>query len=153
MAFVVTVHRISDQAVFDAVPADVTGAEFDAWAQRCSDLTIFDEALGAGATIFDYWSTPASQLGLRLLARMYDDGLRISGAELDELARELDVLERHWSTLRLDREGTTTIHEQRADGSWVTTQIPFEADLHERLGHVRVAIGIAKREPGLLLIS
>ena len=98
--------------------------------------------------MYSHWSRPAAELGLRLLAQMYAEGLDVAGEELTALHDEVDSLSRHW----LD----TVAPEETTTYSFVGSreeQIPLIVDLWRRADDVLSAVRIAQRTDGFLSIS
>jgi hypothetical protein len=83
MAFSITVHRRSDDALFQTPPADVSSEEFDRWIKDCQARWLYENPLGADGTVFELWNVPAHEIGLPLVGAIYDNGLRVAGADLD----------------------------------------------------------------------
>jgi hypothetical protein len=92
---------------------------------------LFHRPLGAGADIHDFWHLPALKLELKLLARIYHEGLGLTGESLLQLENELNQLERHWRT-------TCTVEELMR--------------LHERFSYLHAAIQIARHYDGELFV-
>ena len=133
MAFGITVHRRSDDGLFQAPPANVYSEEFDRWIKDVQARWLYENPLGAGGTVFDWWHKPAHEIGLPLVGAIYNEGLRVTDADLDRLSRELDALERFWDGADLSQE--------------------LRDHLQESLGYLREAIRIALECDGILVIS
>ena len=97
MAFDITVHRRSDDALFQEPVEDVSSEEFDLWIKDCQARWLYENPLGADGTVFNLWHVPAHELGLPLVGSIYQSGLRVQGPQLAELSRELDALEAFWA--------------------------------------------------------
>jgi hypothetical protein len=136
MAFHIRVYRLSDHAwVHDPPPALLEDP--DRLIAEGLARALYDNPLGSGHTVAEYWSSPASALGLPRLAALYEQGLEAAGSELTGLERELEVLERAWQPLSQQGEGVLTLHEH----------------LLERAGFLREAIRIAREAGGFVSIS
>jgi hypothetical protein len=62
---------------------------------------LFEVSLGIEATVREWWSAPAQELGLPLIESIYeggfsDEGVEFSGTQIEDLDAELDVLQDHW---------------------------------------------------------
>lgn len=54
--------------------------------------------LGSDIAIFEYWHVPANTIGLRLLSRIYNEGLIITDKnELTELINEIKLIKLFWN--------------------------------------------------------
>ena len=114
---------------------------------------LYQNALGTATNLWHYWLRPAGDLGLTFLREHFDDGMEVSGHDLDRLASELDRLEHHWLVARVGASEYvhyTTTHD---DGSREEGDIPMHDHLRERLSFLREAIRIARESDGLLTIS
>jgi len=128
----------------------VDGPDFEVWERRCDELCLFDAPLGSNGAIHSDWSRPAAELGLPLLARMYADGLDVSGQELMTLREEVDALTRHWlDTVDSDETITYSLVGSRE----ARVQVPLIVDLLRRADDLRSAIRIAQRVDGFLTIG
>lgn len=57
----------------------------------------------------DFWSVAASESGLTCLAQAYDDGLQVSGDDLNRLEQEAWALQKYWAyRCLMAMSGTTT---------------------------------------------
>ena len=83
MAFSISVHRRSDDALFRTPPADVSTEALDRWIKDCQAKRLYENPLGADGTVFELWNVPAHKLGLPLVGALYDNGLHVGGAALD----------------------------------------------------------------------
>ena len=153
MSFDISVHKRADDDLFTCPPEGAWSKEFYAWMALCHSRTFYNNPLGSGSTIYHYWSTPAAELTLPLIASIYDSGLRLTGAELDRLAAELDVLEQHWGSLDFTAEPNIVESTMHDDGTEERNEIPFYDHLRERMGYLREAIQIARDEDGVLTVS
>lgn len=59
----------------------------------------FDAPLATDGVFFEFWHSPAVELGLPLLSTVYHEGLEISASELAPLRQELAALQQHWLTV------------------------------------------------------
>ncbi len=91
MAFGITVHRRSDDPLYQSEP-DVGSEAFDRWIKECQGRWVYENPLGADGTVFELWHVPAHHLELPLLGSIYHGGLRVQGSQVDDLNRELDAL-------------------------------------------------------------
>ena len=134
-------------------PEDVNSPEFEQWEVRCLARTLYDNPLGADDTIRRYWSSPAEQLELPLIAAIYNTGLRVGGADLLRLEEELDRLERQWATMDFSGEQKDGGSAPYKDGSIAAKEITVLDHLRERSGYLREAIRIARASDGIVGIS
>jgi hypothetical protein len=153
MAFAISVHRRSDDALFQSPPADVYTEEFDRWIKNCQERWLYQNPLGADGTVFEFWNVPAHEIGLPLVGAIYNNGLRVAGADLDHLSRELEALERFWDGADFSQAGSINHHIIHADGSKEVRVVPLRDDLQERLGYLREAIRIAQECDGIVDIG
>lgn len=123
MSFSVSVHRTSDKKI------------------------LFGAPVAGDSDLHQYWSVPASQLDLPLLAQIYDDGLRISGDDLGRLHDEIWTLEKLWIEIISDDEVRTS------DILGRTVVVPLLAHLSHRAESVLAAIELAQKIEGVLTIS
>ncbi len=112
-------------------PTDVESTS-NGWRVRDSVEPQFEQPLGSESAVREFWSSPAAELGLPLLASLYDEGfyrgIFWSGHELDQALRELASLEEYWARAPYDDE--------------------TRADLCERAGWMRDALRLAARCQG-----
>ncbi|MEM7795690.1 MAG: hypothetical protein AAF579_14720 [Cyanobacteria bacterium P01_C01_bin.118] len=119
---------------------------FHIYVERKRDSAyIYDRPLGTDGTVYDRWHAPAHRLGLRLLSEVYDNGLNVEGAELDELSDELNALETFWDK-KFIRVGPISYRTVDIDMVWLKE----ESD--PRIGYLREAIRIAQECDGSLRI-
>jgi hypothetical protein len=144
MAFSITVHRRSDDALFQTPPVDVYSEEFDCWIKDCETRVLYENPLGADGTVFELWNVPAHEIGLPLVGAIYDNGLRVAGADLDCLSRELEALERFWDRADFSQAGSLNHHITYPDGSQEVRVVPLQDHLQERLCYLREAIRLAQ---------
>jgi hypothetical protein len=74
---------------------------------RVPDEILFLAPVAGDADLHQFWSVPTSQLDLPLLAQIYDEGLRLSGADLGRLRDEVWTLQKHWIEIISDDENRT----------------------------------------------
>jgi hypothetical protein len=153
MAFHISVYRKSDDELFVNPPEDVNSLEFEQWEARCLARTLYDNPLGSDDTVYHYWSTLAEHLGLPLISEIYTSGLRLYGADLSRLEKELDRLERHWETLDMRNEPGVLDSTLSEEGRIKTNKVAFLDHLRERIGYLREAIRIAKASDGVVCVS
>ncbi|MFO0891034.1 MAG: hypothetical protein U0790_18055 [Isosphaeraceae bacterium] len=98
---------------------------------------LYDEPLGSEAMVRQWWSEPATSLGLPLLASIYDQGfyhgIRWSGVELAQVQAELARLQLHWDSMSLPAD--------------------VAAGLAERAGYLREAVEMAMDCGGFVSIA
>lgn len=116
---------------------DVVPVPPDGWQVQDGAEPLYDEPLGSESAIRESWSTPAAQLGLPLLAKIYEQGfyqgIRWSGEQLSTVTAELDRLESHWLASEPSAE--------------------ILSDLQERALFVREAVAIAAECGGWVVIT
>lgn len=152
MAFGITVHRRSDDALYRSHP-DVASEAFDRWMEQCQARWVYENPLGADGTVFEQWHVPAHRLGLPLLGSIYHDGLRVEGEQLAALGRELDALERFWAGTDFSRATPLRVSTMRPDGTWEERMEPLADHLAEQSGYLREAILVANECDGVVVIS
>ena len=152
MSFSLSVRRLTDPPA-PAPPDSDDPADPDLWLSACAAGELYAEPLGAGGTVYRWWHVPAHQLGLPLLRRIYPDGLVVSGGDLDGLASELDALEAHWRGSTWEQEPPLPWSAHDEGGGTTEGHIPFRDHLLERLGYLRHAIAIARRNAGVVSID
>ena len=133
MSFGIGVYRRTDDKLFNSPPEDVNSGMFDEWFEVCRDRTLYENPLGADGDIYEFWSKPASQLGLTKLKQIYNEGLRVLGSEIGDFASELATLERYWESQRMD--------------------LAKLSGLKERMRALHEALEIARRHDGVVNIS
>ena len=106
---------------------------------------IYRKTVGADNIVFSYWTVPAYEIGLPLLAQIYHDGLELSSAQFDQLLCELQLLEKHW--VESGAGNSDQIVRPGEDGLWLSEY------LHAKAGLVREAVRIARESVGLVDIS
>lgn len=152
MSFAITVHRRADDALYQTEPTAVGSEEFDRWIKECQARWVYENPLGADGTIFELWHVPAAELGLPLVGSIYNNRLRVEGAQLPELSRELDALEAFWD--RTDFSGTPPLkYHTILPGFEEIRLVPLREHLQERLGYLREAIRVAGECDGVVEIS
>lgn len=86
----------------------VGSPEFDEWFQEAGRRHLFFAPFGSEGNVREYWSEPASRLGLPLIAAICDEGFYEScfwqGTQLDALEAELSLLGRYWTGERFSQE-------------------------------------------------
>src|SRR4051812_46356223 len=92
----------------------------------------FMRPLGAGQTVFQFWSAPAQELGLPLLGRVYEDGLTVRHEDLNQLESELSALESRWAAMPLDCEPPLQWSSTDIDGRTERGTISLRDHLRER---------------------
>jgi len=148
MSFSVTVHRVEDEPPEVPVPTDQDDkagwAAWHAYAEEMNRITLYAQPLGADGTVYEYWSTIAEdQLGLPMLTSIYQNGLKLQGAEqLEAFRQELDLLENYWNT-----------HELRDPIESSSLRGQLRGHLQERMGYLREAVRIAQEHSAVLTIS
>ena len=110
----------------------------DVWFEQSKKMWLYDSFLGGVGTVGEYWCSPAKRLGLPFLARIYQDGLKVSATEeLEQLSKELDTLEAHWHTLKFPE--------------WPPNFLEFR--LLEPMGYFREALCVALEHRAVLIVS
>jgi hypothetical protein len=132
MSFQIGVHRIEDEPLMNSPPLDAGRDQLEAWLADCVSRSLYDAPLGADGDVFDWFHAPATELGLKLLGRLYHHGLNIGADDLRILEAEVAALERY-------QEAKLTKKKR--------------ALFMERLGFLREAIDIAAREDAVLTIG
>jgi hypothetical protein len=98
---------------------------------------LYEQPLGSESAIREWWSEPATVLGLPLIASLYEHGfysaIRWAGPDLTRALRELATLEAHWMSAGLPPEAI--------------------ADLAERASYLRAAVAKAKECGGFVDIG
>jgi hypothetical protein len=151
MSFWISVRRPEDEdkiPPLDAIPyVDVVDASewwaaFNKWEEQAKEAYLYWEPLGAGGTVYRFWSTIASQLGLPMLTSLYQHGLHLETLnQLAQLEHELDDLQTYWDTHELRDEPTSGIYGQEKE------------HLRERMGYLREAVQIARETGARLTVS
>ena len=77
--------------------------------KTCWQLWLYENPLGAGGVIYQFWHRPALELGLTLLQSIYNEGVQVSGDDLKRLSQELDVLEAFWNRSDFSNETPITL--------------------------------------------
>lgn len=114
---------------------------------------LYQNLLGSGTQLWQYWLRPADELGLAFLCEHFDDGMEVSGNDLDNLASDLDRLERYWVEAQVGVSERVHYSDTHPDGSREEGDIPMHDHLRVRLGFLREAIRIAKESSGVLRIT
>jgi hypothetical protein len=116
-------------------------------------LELYQNPLGNGTQLWQYWLRPAGELGLAFLCEHFDDGMDVSGNDLDNLASDLDRLERHWVEAHVGASEYVRYSTTHPGGSREEGDIPMHDHLRVRLGFLREAIRIARESGGVLHIA
>jgi hypothetical protein len=91
--------RISVSIPHQPIPVPEDASQLDAWLDAENQFCLYDEPLGADGTIYEFWSMPASKLGLPMLTAIRSHGLQIQTPhELDVFEAELKQLQAAWNT-------------------------------------------------------
>lgn len=138
MARGINVYRKSDLKFIQTPPTDdVRSAEFDAWRKEADGKCLYDQPLGNESSVRLFWSYPAAEIGLPLIADMYergfDEGIEWSDEQLEQVEQELLHLEKHWKAQNLHQE--------------------LHTDLRERMQYLREAIKVARQHDGVISIT
>lgn len=113
---------------------------------------IYQNPLATATQLWEYWLQPATDIGLTFFSNRFDDGLEVSGEDLDKLAGDLDKLERYWSEARVGESEHVRYCTIRPDGIREEGTIRLQDHLRIRLGYLREAIRIAHDSNGVLRI-
>jgi hypothetical protein len=99
----------------------------DGWRVRDGAEPLYEQPLGSESAVREFWSSPAAELGLPLLASLYDQGFYCGifweGRKVDQAMNELAMLEGYWARAVFDAA--------------------VRADLLERVNWLRVALNLA----------
>lgn len=152
MAFHVTVHRRSDDALYHSHP-EFGSEPFDRWMAECQARWVYDNPLGGDDEVFNLWHVPAHELGLPLLSSVYREGLRAEGQQLRELSRELDALESFWAVTDFTHADPVNYSIRHPDGTLEARQVSRIDHLHKRLSYLREAICLAEECDGVVCIG
>jgi hypothetical protein len=120
---------------------------FSVSVHRIADEILFSAPVAGDADLHQFWSVPASQLDLPLLAQVYDEGLEVSGADLGRLHDEVWTLQKRWIQIIPDDETRTY------DILGRTVAVPLIAHLSNRAESVLAAVELAQKIDGILTIS
>jgi hypothetical protein len=120
---------------------------FSVSVHRTPEETLFFAPVAGDRDLRQFWSVPASQLNLPLLAQIYDEGLQVSGADLGRLHDEIWTLEKRWTEVVFDDEIRTY------DILGRTVVVPLLAHLSHRAESVLAAAELAQKIDGVLTIS
>jgi hypothetical protein len=122
---------------------------WDKWLEEERSYWIYENPLGADGTIYDYWHVIACKLGLDLLRKVYNEGLKLKSLkELEQLEKELIEIKNYWETHKL-----FDINKNSITKTYLTNDIEVKEHLNERWNFVMKAISIAKEKEGILIIS
>jgi hypothetical protein len=116
--------------------------------RRSPQETLIFAPVAGDSDFHDFWSVPASELGLTCLAQVYDNGLQVSGDDdLNRLEQEVWALQKYWA--RSVPDGDFRHYDK--DGRKV--DVPLFAHLAHRAESVLTAIEVAKGVDGVLTSS
>ena len=110
--------------------------------ERC----LFTSPVASDGDMYQLWNMPAIQLGLPLLAGVYEEGLEAHGEVLQALSHELQSLSAHWIATVPDSETKSTTIENRS------FEVPLLIQLMNRAEAVESAIRLALAIGGYLTI-
>ncbi len=128
--------QISVARPHQPIPIPEDSSQLDAWLDAENRFCLYSEPLGADGTIYEFWSTPASKLGLPMLTAIYNHGLQIQTPhELDLFEAELEQLQSAWSLYLRELPDLK------------------KEDLLERMSFAREAIRVARDNQAILTIS
>ena len=128
--------RISVTIPHQPIPVPEDPSQLDAWLDAENRFCLYSEPLGADGAIYEYWSMPASKLGLPMLTAIYRNGLEIQTPhELDLFEAELKQLQAAWI-------------------SYLRALPDFEKEnLLERMSFAHEAIRVARDNQAILTIG
>jgi hypothetical protein len=129
------VYKRKDLPAVRSAPPNGGVDALEKWVASVEALRLMDFAFGSEQSISVNWSKPGEELGLPLIAELYERGFH-AGTEWDkshvnELERELAVLLQYWQRVKVGDE---------------------LFDLQERAESLRSAIAIVRREDAVILI-
>jgi hypothetical protein len=137
MARGISIYRKSDLDFIASPPQNVVSDEFDRWYAESEAKCLFEAALGSEGAMREFWSDPASRLGLPLIADIYEqgftNGIKWSDAQLSQVEQETLYLQEHWSHMSFSDE--------------------LKEDLRTRVEDLQKAIAVAQEHDGVLTIS
>jgi hypothetical protein len=103
---------------------------------------LYWESLGGDETVYTFWSTTASRLGLHMLTALYEQGLGArTPEELAQLEQELGVLEAYWDSNYFSAGPSSEIDSRQMER------------LQEGMSCLREAIRIARDTGAKLSVS
>lgn len=134
---------ISVSLPHDKIPMPNDLLQLDAWLDECNKFVLYQQPLGSGHAIFNFWSLIARELQLPLISSIYDNGLSLASPdELNQLTNELNQLENYWNSHKLEE---TEEKSASCDN--------LKEDLAERMQYLRTAIVVARENKAVLTIS
>lgn len=134
---------ISVSLPHDEIPMPDDLLQLDAWLDECNKFVLYQQPLGGGHAVFNFWSLIASELQLPLISSIYNDGLSLASPdELNQLTNELNQLENHWNSHKLEET-----KEKSA------SRYNLKEDLADRMQYVRTAIVVAQENKAVLTVS
>ena len=111
--------------------------------ERC----LFTSPVASNGDMYQLWNLPSIQLGLPMLAGVYEEGLEAHGEVLHALSHELQSLSAHWIATVPDSETKSTTIENRS------FEVPLLVHLMNRAEAVESAIRLALAIGGYLTLS
>jgi hypothetical protein len=151
MPFAISVYKRNDLAFINEPPKDST--QIDAWIHEVNKRQLYSNPLGSGGMVFEYFNKIGIKMGLELISKIYNDGLVISDKQLDQLEREIQRLEDYWKKQDLSKEEPVKCSEIFEDNSREEYSIEFKEHLFTRMGFLKEAINVAKKNIAVLIIS
>ena len=109
---------------------------FSVSVHRTPDEILFGAPVAGDSDLHEFWSAPASQLDLPLLAEIYDEGLRLSGADL---GRPRFGPLKYWIEIIPDGQIRTYNILER------TVAVPLLAHLSHRADSLLAAVELAQK--------
>ena len=140
MPFSITVLHPEDLDFVNRVPEN--DDEMDQWIEEFQRRNLYEAPLGAGGVVYLYWSGIGRQLHLPFIGAMYNEGLRLTTAEIPKLEIEMQQLERYW-------QANDLVDVEKFD--W--DQVSAKKHLKERLRYLREAAKVATRNRAVLIVS
>ena len=134
--------RVSFSVAVYWPPIEDTGDAIDE-VERC----LFTSPVASDGDMYQLWNMPSIQLGLPLLAGVYEEGLEAHGEVLHALSQELQSLSAHWIATIPDSETKSTTIENRS------FEVPLLVHLMNRAEAVESAIRLALAIGGYLTLS
>jgi hypothetical protein len=111
--------------------------------ERC----LFTSPVASDGDMYKLWNVPSTELGLPLLAGIYEKGLEAHGEVLHALSQELQRLSAYWIATVADSETRSTSVENRS------FEVPLLVQLMNTAEAVESGIRLALAIGGLLTIS
>jgi hypothetical protein len=134
--------RVSYSVAVYWPPNEEMGSAIDE-VERC----LFTSPIASDGDMYRLWNMPSIQLGLPLLAGVYEEGLEAHGEVLHALGQELQTLSAHWIATVPDSETKSTTIENRS------FEVPLLVHLMNRAEAVESAIRLALAIGGYLTLS